>query len=456
MRNRNVSIILIFLTLICFLIKLQFDVDSDRQSALYGLDKVSSQVNFLDELEKYCVSEDVSGKEGMSPPDGYTLENAVIVVRHGDRTSMSITDGETKSICDLSTYVKPFLDSYKNCIHPKALELLSEFSESNMSCRNSQLTTLGIRQHLEIGKFLREAYKETSLNINDAHLLSTSYSRTALSLVSLVSSFDPKWCQSQQNPIMMLTPHIYFLQCDKDPISGGCEETDHAFCPALTTFKENSPRISKHDWPKDLIHFKKIFARPNATEDDWIAKKNPDSVGDFILSNFCHDKRLPKLCQSVNMSRGEDECITLSEYDQFFQLLQTLYRRRNDSQDYAKYQLLEIISFLKYKIVMYPTKSISFYAGHDLGIEAILVVLGIKMDHHVPYASRLVFEYWTEIKTETTKLRILLNGEILRIGSSDFLKLVELDRLIDQTFEKLFGVDFSWENFQKICNPISS
>ena len=47
--------------------------------------------------------------------------------------------------------------------------------------------------------------------------------------------------------------------------------------------------------------------------------------------------------------------------------------------------------------------------------------------------------------------RILLNGEILRIGSSDFLKLVELDRLIDQTFEKLFGVDFGWENFRKIC-----
>ena len=40
-----------------------------------------------------------------------------------------------------------------------------------------------------------------------------------------------------------------------------------------------------------------------------------------------------------------------------------LFRRRNDSQDYAKYQLLEIISFLKYKIVMSPTKSISFYAG---------------------------------------------------------------------------------------------
>ena len=86
-------------------------------------------------------------------------------------------------------------------IYTLALQLLSEFSESNNSCRNSQLTTLGIRQHMEIGKFLREAYKETSLNINDASLLSTSYSRTALSLVSLVSSFDPKWCQTQQELI---------------------------------------------------------------------------------------------------------------------------------------------------------------------------------------------------------------------------------------------------------------
>jgi len=82
MRNRNVSIILIFLTLICFLIKLQFDVDSDRQSALYGLDKVSSQVNFLDELEKYCVSEDVSGKEGMSPPGTIHQQKKTLIKLH--------------------------------------------------------------------------------------------------------------------------------------------------------------------------------------------------------------------------------------------------------------------------------------------------------------------------------------------------------------------------------------
>jgi len=241
---------------------------------------------------------------------------------------------------------------------------------------------------------------------------------------------------------MTLTPYIYFRQC-QDGIS--CD------CPILTNLKNNIPRISKHDWPDELIHFKRIFARPDATDDDWIAKKNPDSVGDFVLSNFCHDRRLPKLCQS-DIDEEEKSCITLSEYDQFFQLLQTLYRRRNKSPDFAKYQLLEIVSFLKNKIVTNPTNSISFYAGHDLGIEAILVVLGIKMDHHVPYASRLVFEYWkTEENSEIKKIRILLNGEIVRIGASDFLKLTELDRLIDSEFENLFGLDFNWENVQKVC-----
>merc|ERR1711970_1161992 len=106
---------------------------------------------------------------------------------------------------------------------------------------------------------------------------------------------------------------------------------------------------------------------------------------------------------------------------------------------------MEIISFFKSKIVFNPTNSVSFYAGHDLGIEAILVVLGIKMNHHVPYASRLVFEYWTEKASQITHLRILLNGKILRIGNTDFLNLAELDRLIDSKFETLFGLDFSEE-----------
>ena len=80
MRNRNASIILICLTLICFLIKLQFVVDSERQSALYGLDKVSGQ-SFLDELEKYCVSEDVSGDEGQSAPGQYSSKSSHSLIR---------------------------------------------------------------------------------------------------------------------------------------------------------------------------------------------------------------------------------------------------------------------------------------------------------------------------------------------------------------------------------------
>ena len=40
---------------------------------------------------------------------------------------------------------------------------------------------------------------------------------------------------------------------------------------------------------------KKIFANPDIEEDNWQAKKNPDAVADFVTSNFCHQKILPKV-----------------------------------------------------------------------------------------------------------------------------------------------------------------
>ena len=54
-----------------------------------------------------------------SDKDGFRLQKALIMVRHGDRTSMSVTEEEINSICDLSEYVKPLLDSYRDCIQPE-------------------------------------------------------------------------------------------------------------------------------------------------------------------------------------------------------------------------------------------------------------------------------------------------------------------------------------------------
>ena len=88
--------------------------------------------------------------------------------------------------------------------------------------------------------------------------------------------------------------------------------------------------------------------------------------------------------------------------------------------------------------------------GHDIGIEAALVVLGFPLDHHVPYASRLIFEQWKDTK-DKKYLRILLNGNLLEIENREFSTLLQFDSFLNSTFEKYFQLSFSWLNYQTVC-----
>jgi hypothetical protein len=86
-------------------------------------------------------------------------------------------------------------------------------------------------------------------------------------------------------PELEVTNELYFRKCD-----ALCQP-----CPARDIFHKASPGITKHDWPNELIHMKKIFSNPDIEEDNWKGKKNPDAVADFVTSNFCHQKILPKV-----------------------------------------------------------------------------------------------------------------------------------------------------------------
>ena len=68
-----------------------------------------------------------------------------------------------------------------------------------MNCGSAQLTRRGILQHQQNGVYLRNTYHQLLGNwpeaIREMKLISTDYSRTILSLISLVSAMEPKWCQ---------------------------------------------------------------------------------------------------------------------------------------------------------------------------------------------------------------------------------------------------------------------
>lgn len=88
-----------------------------------------------------------------------------------------------------------------------------------------------------------------------------------------------------------------------------------------------------------------------------------------------------------NVKVTDSQCISFSEYDQFFELLKSLYRRRNAASTWHKYALLQTVHFLKDLTLSGSSKKeeINLYAGHDISIEAILLTLDCPLDHHVPF-----------------------------------------------------------------------
>ena len=70
----------------------------------------------------------------------------------------------------------------------------------------------------------------------------------------------------------------------------------------LKKLHDSTPRISKHDWPKNLLKIKHLFAKPDREEDDWLALKNPDAIGDYVHGTYCHTGRLPKVILTLKLS----------------------------------------------------------------------------------------------------------------------------------------------------------
>ena len=82
------------------------------------------------------------------------------------------------------------------------MDLLTPLIKTKMNCKEAQLTTRGVLQHQQNGRFLRDTYKHLLDDwpnaIKKANLVSTEYSRTILSLISLLSALD-SWCQTYCN-----------------------------------------------------------------------------------------------------------------------------------------------------------------------------------------------------------------------------------------------------------------
>ena len=260
----------------------------------------------------------------------------------------------------------------KKCVGILKTRLLP-FLENTTFCKASQLTRIGLNQHFKQGQYLLSKYGEKSYELR-----STSYSRTILSLLSLLSGLS------------------YNFTLPIRPIH------------ASSLLPNNDQKCPNRDFYNKLIP-----NRNNWGDSITLRKRLKNKFGeDHILPLF--EILTQKEC-SGNLSDISEKNIS-----DFVYLYEKNYRKRWNDINFQKNSFLTIYSFLVN--IFYNLETFEIYAGHDMNIEAILGGLGFPIFSKIPFASRIVFEIWKS--NEVYFIKFLYNGELLATFR-DGLEIVE-------------------------------
>jgi hypothetical protein len=148
-------------------------------------------------IVNYCAVTDVSGAEGyFSGSKDWKLIHTSLLVRHGDRTAINsienshiVNNGRydncihsnSSIILQKKKHIESFtMKSLSGVVVDDALRTIATIEDSFLS--SGELTSIGLQQHIMIGKHLRSAYRyfldRSDFNFSNIYVRSTNYART--------------------------------------------------------------------------------------------------------------------------------------------------------------------------------------------------------------------------------------------------------------------------------------
>jgi hypothetical protein len=272
----------------------------------------------------------------------------------------------------------------------------------------SQLTSVGLLQHSMLGLFLGRRYSSEFLSSNWT-LAATFYSRTILSLLAFDANFLPTAC------------HAPIRQFDSPFLCSDCPP-----CPARDFFLDFAPNKNFWGVEKSALKLRKFFKKN-------LGDQHLESIIDYVTSRYCFTSQLPFYCSSKAAS---ESCLSRSAYAQLFELSDAAVRRRYSDVNFQRYAFLAAYDVLHR--VANATTSRAIYAAHDVTLEALLAALGAETPTRIPYASRIVFEFWREPSQLEPTLRILFNGNPVFPTDTDGIHVPQFRKILQERFRFLF------------------
>lgn len=366
---------------------------------------------------QYCnfpSSEDIaSSEEGLKPGDNFTLEQVIVVIRHGDRSPMgqnvykkfkvtpdycNIEPGRPPTRSDLAAFYKTISEDQIKLMRQGWKLPMSPLPNSKV-CGIAMLSQLGVVQHMHNGEILRKRYiknnnflssplHDRNLLRDNIHVVTTTRTRTMQSAVALLYGLIPNF----------RLPEVQ--------IHYSASDTFHLkHCEALSAM---APFIKKVQYQSYLGNRKKSSIKKLAKVFDM--NDHPGVLIDSFINGF--------LCKGIQLPCNNGECIDLEDLNELIDAEEHTTRELSLKSPYVNQSMLigqplleKLTNFMLRKLKRTTVPDFVLFSGHDTTLKILIRTLGITEYRWPPLGSRLVFELWSDAQGENAHIKILMNGK---------------------------------------------
>eukprot|EP00928_Gymnodinium_smaydae_P083220 TRINITY_DN6646_c0_g1_i2.p1 TRINITY_DN6646_c0_g1~~TRINITY_DN6646_c0_g1_i2.p1 ORF type:complete len:558 (-),score=85.05 TRINITY_DN6646_c0_g1_i2:92-1579(-) len=368
-----------------------------------------------------------SGAEGEIP--GFELRSVTLAIRHGDRSAIhaqaapgvhfSCALGDVSSVVERISQRLRFVSATSGAILQR--DLRPQVQSGTEHCKPGQLTARGFRQHLALGKHLREAYTSLLNRLpvggDGVYVRSTDYTRTLGSVSALLSSlFD--WHAGGAADTPAVDVNIFEKEDEENMLHAARTSSFHGSaldCPLAMQLG----RAQRAVWRRPPAEYAQLRSVLGAQAD----KHEVTDHADSFYAATCHRMPLPG---------GSGACVTPRLAEQICGHADTLYCSRfagaqggARATELAVYPFLhEVLEHLENVVAgrtsaAESSTSLRVYSGHDTVIAPVLAAMGVYRDGHCrwpPYASRIAIELHRRVASPGDEhlVRLLYNGEVMR------------------------------------------
>jgi len=250
-----------------------------------------------------------------------------------------------------------------------------------------QLTTRGMRRHLELGRWLRQRYTDwlsPTYDRAEVVIRSTDVDRTLMSALSnLAGLFPPQGAQVWEEELPWQPIPVHTVPQDEDYLL-----SSHSHCPR---FEELQKEIQSGDWMKE------IYAS-NRELFEYISLNTGDTITDIVKLDYIYDTLLIESEFNLTLPAWTDQVFsvkngTFKDLRDLSFTVDTLTEelRRLKGGPLVKEMIQHFDAFATSTDTSNEMK-VYIYSGHDTTVAPILHTLGVFNGLAPPYASAILVE----------------------------------------------------------------